>query len=374
MSVRQTAAELLTLDAPAWRAVLRETRHDVYHLPEYLSFAARRQEAGAPIAFLAEDGGRRLFVPLIVRPVPADIGGGERLRDATSPHGYPGPLLAPGPSDDPIAGDEAAAWLDVAIEALRWRLREEGIVAAFVRLHPLLPLPLEVLRRHGTVVEHPPSVSIDLSLTAEEHWRETRELHRRDIRKALRAGYMVRMDERWERLDAFADAYAQSMARLGASAQWRLSREHFADLCASLGERAHLCVVELDGELAAGSVVLEEDGIVEYHLAGTADAHLRASPSKLIVHFAREWARERGARVFHLAGSARRGDSLNHFKRGFSPLEHPVHTWRLVTDDAAYAALLARWSEATALRPDSSGAYFPAYRKPVGAHDRTDGS
>jgi len=60
-------------------------------------------------------------------------------------------------------------------------------------------------------------------------------------------------------------------------------------------------------ELAAGALLTEVDGIVEYHLAGTADDYVAASSSKLIVDFARWWAQDRGDRVLHLAGSLRKG-------------------------------------------------------------------
>jgi hypothetical protein len=119
-----------------------------------------------------------------------------------------------------------------------------------------------------------------------------------------------------------------------------------------------------DGDELAGAALLSEiDGIVEYHLAGTTNTYVRASPSKLIIDFTRQWAKSRGNRILHLAGSLRRGDSLNHFKIGFSRREHAVSTWRVITDEGAYAELSRRWSELAVSAADPIGEYFPAYRR-----------
>jgi len=153
------------------------------------------------------------------------------------------------------------------------------------------------------------------------------------------------------------------MDRLQAAPFWRLSRGYFEDLRQSLGDKLFLCVAEVDGELAGASLLTEVDGIVEYHLTGTADAHRFASPSKLIINFATRWAKARGNRCLHLTGSLRKGDSLHEFKIGFSPIEHPVCSWRLVVDTPAYEMLLERWEAEHQCKADSPDEYFPAYRK-----------
>jgi hypothetical protein len=123
-------------------------------------------------------------------------------------------------------------------------------------------------------------------------------------------------------------------------------------------------VVELGDELAAAALITEIDGIDGYHLAGTADAHVRASPSKLLITYVRDWAKDRGDRSFHLAGSLRRGDSLSHFKAGFSPLRHSVRSWRLICDPEAYRRLVRAWEARAGVPADAPDAFFPAYRKP----------
>jgi len=348
----------LEADSDRWMRLLAEVRHDVYHLPSYLAFAARRQEPGEPYMFVVRDGFDRLLVPLIVRPIPPEIAGDELPRfDATSPRGYPGPILAmAGPASEDT-------FVDRAIEALGNRFLHDGIVSAFVRLHPLFALPQDALRRQGEIVDHGDSVFVDLTLSEDVLRSQTRHGHRQDLNRATRLGYTARIDDRWERFDAFVDIFQESMERVGATPYWRLTREYFTDLRDSLAGNLHLCVVELDDEVAAAGLLTEVDGIVEYHLAGTADAHLRASPSKLVVNFARWWGKQRGNRVLHLTGSLRRGDSLSHFKVGFSPLHRRVFSWRFIADQAEYFRLADAWRDRHSIEPDPIESFFPSYRK-----------
>lgn len=345
---------------PRWPDWLSEMRHDIYHLPPYVRFAARRQEVGEPVAFVANETAHRLLVPLIVLPIAPQLAGDTGLLfDAASPRGYPGPLLR-------LAhGGDGHDFMERAIRAFRGALRERHIVTAFIRLHPLLALPMATLERAGQVVDHGCSVSIDLSLPPDELWRQTRDNHRRDIHQARRRGYVAHMDDTEHAFKGFTEIYQRSMDRVGAASFWRFSPDYINELREALVGHVHLCVVEIQGELAAAALLTEVDGIVEYHLAATADAHVRASPSKLLIDFARSWARSRGNRCLHLAGSLREGDPLSHFKLGFSPLQHRVLTWRLIADSTLHDTLVERWERIAREQVDPLDGYFPAYRRPL---------
>jgi len=346
-------AALLGPDAPAWRATLGDLQHDLYHLPGYARFSARREESGEPVVFLAEDPEGVMLVPLILRTSPVGLGLPE-LQDAVSPRFYPGPLFRT------VDGADPERFACHAIEVMKETLADVGVISAFVRLHPIYTPRLAALRLTGALVDHGDTVSVDLTLSDEELWRQTRHNHRRDIHKVLRAGYTFSIDDTWERLPDFARVYGESMVRLDAAATWRVGLEYFVDLKEQVGEHLHLAIVERGGEVASAALLTEVGDLVEYHLGGTADAHLAERPSKLLLHEAARWAKARGRLVFHLAGSLRRGDSLQHFKLGFSPIVHPVYSWRVVTDAAAYAGL----TEAVGASAESPEGFFPAYRRP----------
>jgi hypothetical protein len=334
---------LLDTDSPEWDAVLRLARHDFYHLPGYVALCAR-QEGGLPHALHVTDGSRSMLLPLVVRAIP---GGGM---DAVSPYGYPGPV-GPG-TDDPT-------FLRVAFATGLQVLRDEGVVSAFIRLHPLWPLEPQGI---GTLVEHGTTVSVDLTLSAERLWNLTRDDHRRNINQATRLGYVARMDEQWRHFETFKRLYRSTMSRRSAHPYYFFDDEYFIGLRDALGDALHLCVVEKDGNVIGAGLFTETNGIVQYHLSGSEDAARRAYPTKLMINFTRHWAKERGNEVLHLGGGVGgAADTLLDFKGGFSPERHTFATIRVVIDEAAYGLLVE--SRDPQLDPADLTGYFPLYRQ-----------
>lgn len=333
--MRQVA--MLSPGAPEWTRMLDDYPHDFYHEPGYVARCAI-DEQGTAAALYVEEDGRRMLVPLLVR---------DGL-DAATPYGYPGPIGDPGFVAD-------------ALRSGLGHLREEGLVALFVRLHPILnaPPPAGI----GTLVRHGDTVSIDLRHSIEEMWSETRADHRNQINRALRLGHIARIDADWANYGAFQALYLATMQRVGATDAYLFDEAYFTELRALLGDRIHLCVVEIDGQVAAAALFIETSGLVQYHLSATDERFTRDRPTKLMLHFARGWAKDRGNTRLHLGGGVGgRQDSLFEFKAGFSRDRHAFHTLRLLADPDRYAELVrARRPGADAL--DLTG-YFPGYRAP----------
>ncbi len=352
-------ANFLAPDSPRWHEVLSCTAHDFYHLPDYVRLCSR-QEGGEALAFLAEENGNRFLVPFILRPIDLLGHDEDQLWDVTCPYGYPSPLLA----TNRDRGTDA--FLERAVDALLEGLRQLNVVSAFFRLHPILALPVEPLARTGHVVQHGETVYVDLTLPAEEIWRQTRSNHRRGINRAKREGHVGEIDERWEEFDTFVDIYGETMRRVGAHKFYYFTRDYFAELRQALGDRLHLCVVRIGGEVACAGLFSEVCGIVEYHLGGTREKFLANYPTKIMFDFVRYWAKGRGNRVLHLGGGlGSKEDSLFHFKAGFSNLRRPFFSWRGVVNERAYSALIERYESSWGVQADGFRGFFPAYRKPI---------
>jgi RimJ/RimL family protein N-acetyltransferase len=347
--------ELLGVDAPKWRTYLADTRHDFYHLPEYVALSALH-EGGEPAAVHVSRGGAAMLLPFVVRPIP---GGGY---DATSPYGYPGPL---------VSGTDDPTFLRDALIAALPSLASEGIVSLFLRLHPLLnATPPEGV---GQLVRGGDTISIDLTLSAPELWRQTRANHRLQINRALRAGREPVLDEAWVHFDAFKRLYRTTMTRVAATPYYFFDEAYFDGLRAALGDRLRLWIVEVDGVVATAALFVETCGILQYHLSGSDPAFAREGLMKLIVHFVRSWGKERGDTDLHLGGGVgSAADSLLQFKLGFSPRRHPFDTLRIVVDEGEYARLvrlyereLVQVRRSGTAEPAAPGQnFFPAYRKP----------
>jgi hypothetical protein len=340
--------EYLSTTDPRWEALLDEVPHDVYHLPRYLEVSATHESA-EPMAFLVRQGNCFCLIPLLIRRLPAALNAPPDWRDLKSPYGYAAPLFR---------GDDS--WIDEAFGVFTRDCQTHNLISAFICLHPLLTIPPN-LARHGQIVKHGETVYIDLSLTEAVLWSQTRKRFRTYISKLQRMGFQARFDD-WSAYGDFLSAYAETMSRLQANQFYRFPAQYFDDLRIALGQRLHFCsLVDAHGELASGALLTETQGIVQYHLSGTADRFVADAPSKMMVHEISLWAKREGYKVLHLGGGlAGRADSLLHFKTGFSPLRADFLAYHLVCDESKYGFLCGQIG-AELLDAE----YFPQYRRSV---------
>ena len=342
-------ALFLDVQDPRWRQFLRRARHDVYHLPGYVACAARHQE-GHPTAFLAEAEGHALLVPLVLRPLPPHLDAPDAWRDATSPYGYPAPLLTPGCPE---------ALTTAFLEGFRDHAAEAQIVSVFLRLHPLLPFPEAPLRAHGTLLRHGQTVFFDLTRPPEVLHRQMRRNHRRDLRTLRNQGFTFHLDQ-WQHYPTFRRLYEDNMRRVQATAFYFFSEDYFADLRTTLPDHLHLGTVHApDGTIAAASLFTCTDGLAQHHLCGTAAAFLPMSPIKLMIDEIRRWAAAQGCQALHLGGGlGGREDALFRFKAGFANTLADFFTARLILHPDHYALLTQRAFPHSPPPPD----FFPAFR------------
>jgi hypothetical protein len=190
-------------------------------------------------------------------------------------------------------------------------------------------------------------------------WSQTRSDHRNHINRERRNGTKVVFDD-WDRLGEWVEVYHDNMRRVGAMPYYFFSREHLAALHDAVGDRMHLAVALVGDEVVGGNTFFEHDGIIQGYVSSTRRAKNRYA-DELLYDEVRRWCKERGNAVFHMGGGkGGRNDSLFSYKAGFSPNRHPFHTWRVVTDPAAYRELVERRNPAADLA-DMSGT-FPPYR------------
>jgi hypothetical protein len=224
-----------------------------------------------------------------------------------------------------------------------------------------------VLESLGTVVEHGDTVWVDLALGEDVLWEHTRATHRNLIGRLQRMGAVTRFDTELALLPGFVEIYTDTMRRVNAADSYFYSLTYFQQLREALGPRLTLAIVDLDGAQVCGGLFTESCGIVQFHLAGTAPGHRKLSPTRLMLHDVRRWAKARGNRLFHLGGGIGAGaDSLFEFKAGFSNLRAKFRTWRVISQPDHYARAVACWERVAgtaAGRP--TDAFFPPYRKPL---------
>lgn len=291
-----------------------------YRSPEFLA------AEGVTHTLVLGEGGPAL--PVIVRDIP---GGGS---DAISPYGYPGA------SDSPLAPVEP--------EQLDWSGCD--LVSVFVRDRVGEPRCLAGGTERGAVVLSDPNEPPGM-----------RKRLREQVRSAARDGWSVRSMPGPQvsdaDLDAFHAAYSQTMARAKAADRYLYGRDYLRALLSS--PTATLLLADSpEGEPAAGAIMVSADGLLHYHLGGTLDAALEASPMKLLFTAMIDASSERGM-VLNLGGGLEEGDSLERFKAGFGNAGATFVTHELICDRRAYDRLV---EAASAERREAPPGFFPAYR------------
>ncbi|MFB2836046.1 hypothetical protein [Floridanema evergladense] len=338
---------------PKWKSFLELTSHDFYHLPEYVSLSAKYEQS-QPNAFYGETDEAAFLAPLLTRKIPESLNAPDNWYDVTAPYGYPTPLL--------ISPDDIWS-LEIFLKSFQEIAAASGMISAFFRLHPLLPLHFNVLAKFGMVVKHGQTVYIDLSTSVEQMWTQTSKDHRKDINKLTRLGFRAIIDD-WSFFDKFTAIYQANMQRVSASEFYFFDDSYFVGLRAILGEHLHLCtILSPEGEVASSLLFTAINGIVQNHLSGTLDKYLSFAPSKLEIDVVRRWAKENENYFYHLGGGVGcRADSLFKFKSGFSDLRSDFYTYRMIVDPDKYNKLIQAWEERYGDRNDCDNNFFPLYR------------
>jgi Acetyltransferase (GNAT) domain len=351
--------QTIDLSNPLWRQTLQTLRHDVYHLPEYLALEAKRTNALAE-AVLIQDGAKIFFLPYLIRRCD-DLFGSDWLDreifDVVSPYGYPGILMSPAAVDSP-------SFLNLAMQQFIQLLRSQKICSAFLRLHPILNSTLPDIYSSDICQVTGETISIDLTLTEEDIWQQTRSDHRKDINRQKRSGSLAQMLPFAPHFDEFIAIYEETMDRTGAAKLYYFGRDFFAGLLA-LGEKLHLGAVEIEGEIASCCLITECCGIVQTYLGGTKNKFLKQTPDKLLFDHVRFWAKTRGNQVFHLGGGVGSAqDGVYNFKAGFSKQRSQFSTLRLITDSETYLHLVNARAKYLKTDPEQlmQANFFPAYR------------
>jgi hypothetical protein len=229
-------------------------------------------------------------------------------------------------------------------------LRARGIVTVFVRLHPLLDTPLDILARFGTVIRHGESRRCGGRPAATTATTSTGP-------GAAAPTWCSTTGAGWA---SGCRSTTTTCAGVGAADYYFFPCDHLRALHDAVGDRMHLAVAVQDGEVVGGNTFFEHDGIATGYVLATRRARNRYA-DELLYDEVRRFCKNRGDTIFHLGGGkGGRNDSLFEYKAGFSPGRHLFHTWRVVTDPEAYRRLVAERNPTA--DPDDMSGTFPPYR------------
>lgn len=331
------------VDHARWDAALSDRGcDDVYLRRGYHEASAHLEPDPAGVVLLrAAAGAGEVLLPLVVRCLPS----GDAF-DATSAYGYGGPW-ASGEADHAAAGAAIDDWA-----------RDHGVVATFLRFHPLLgnhawnPSPVPPIRLGSTVEWH---IGGDGDLRAGMHSH-----HRRAANRADRAGLQTRVRRAPDDLAGFRALYEHTMRRQEAAPFYFFPDAYWDALARDAGGDVVLVEGLLEGEVVASLLCIAGGGDLHYHLGATADAARAIGASNRAFLAAAEWGRAQGLGRFHLGGGVGGDETapLFVFKHRYDPATppRPFHIAKWVHDPGRYRALTGG---------DSTHGFFPPWRAPA---------
>lgn len=350
---------LITADNfTAWDdTVKRFQMHDVYYLVSYVE-AFRIHGDGTPVLLYYENlsglsGACVLFIrDISFDPRFKDMIEPEKFFDAATPYGYGGFIFNREPSQS-----EVKSLKKELIESLS----RKGIVSVFFRFHPVLRNS-SWSREIAQVVDVGKTVCMELE-NPEQIWNDLTSKNRNMIRKAEKAGVVIKHGVGMELLREFRAIYNATMESDHAAPYYFFEKDFYEAIERSLHSNYEIFYAEYDGRIISMAIMIFAGEFLNYHLSGSVREFRNLAPSNLLLYKAALWGCKKGFNTFHLGGGLGAAeDNLYKFKAGFNRRsDYTFSIGKMILDSSKYEFLVKLREGLSDFEPDSE--YFPLYRQ-----------
>lgn len=310
--------------------------NDVYYYPEYLHLS-RIEDTATPRIFVYTKGEACWLYPFLLRRVPPLEGispahGG--YFDIETQYGYGGP----------VSNSEDPAFIEEANEAFCGWCAQEGVIAEFVRFHPLIDNQ-RFLPSAETFLDRE-TVSLDLlavSEAANPFDAKTNSM----LRRAQRSGLECRVCTGKADFEEFVRLYKATMARLKANDFYYFSDHYFMDLLPFMQNHGYLVVARAAGAIVAAAVFIKGTRFLHYHLSATDIDNRIPGVMNAVLHTAALHGKSAPLLMLHLGGGRTRSsdDSLLKFKKTMATGSHQFKIGKRIHNKQVHGELCAAWEK-----------------------------
>lgn len=314
-----TIQRLTPEEASRWYAQLPAERRLATLSPEYVLADALRDGALEP-AFFGFREGDAFWLHAVHRSVVPGTGD----LDQQSPYGYGGPV-----SNSNDAGFLSRAW-NCYVQGCR----DEGVLAEFVRLHPMVAGETYY---GGLVRTDRQTVVVDVRPADQRAGYAAR--CRTALRKAENNQVSASVAPRDMIAEGFAAFYREGMQSIGATGFYLFGDDYFRAFAE--WRNAELIVCEREGRWLSAGLFLTEGTVMEYHLSATNAEGRKYCATNLLLDAAAQVARSRGCTHLYLGGGTgpEADNPLLNFKASFSEERRPFLIGFTAFDAQRYDAL-----------------------------------
>lgn len=337
----------------AWQQ-LPSGRRDVFACPAYYEAFDGRDGAKAECAVLSTETGGIIY-PYLRQPIHTlDWLSLDRpCFDLIGAYGYGGPL-----------GEVASAetWRQF-MDSFSNYCKATGVVAEFIRMHPLL-LPASVVAGQYELVLANKNVVVNLQQDDETILRSYKHNNRKNIAKALRSGVRI-FHERVppDHFGEFLSIYHSTLDRREATSAYRFPLDLYDVLHRKMPQSLVYFFAEYGNQVVSCELCLMSPTTIYSFLGGTIEDYFPLRPNNLLKHELIRWARAQGLNYYLIGGGNQMNDSLFEYKRSFSPKGIvDFFVAKRVHDQSLYAELLSRCDLHPPHSTDSARRWFLRWR------------
>jgi CelD/BcsL family acetyltransferase involved in cellulose biosynthesis len=318
---------MFALEDPRWLDFVRSVPGaSFFHHPAWARLVADCYSFAAMAAAVTDSSGR--------------ITAGLPLVDVRGPLGRRRWVALPFTDHCPAVGDSREhGRLAAAIVA---EGRRRGV--AGVEIRAALP-PAAGLASTVAAVRH----VLDLTTDPGDVLAGLSPMHRRNIRKALRASVEIARGTSEADVAVFYDLHLRTRRRHGVPVQprrfFRLLHRHVID-----AGHGFVLTASLGGAAVAAAVFLAWNGTLIYKYGASDERSWEHRPNNLLLWSAIAWGCENGFRAFDLGRSDLEDSGLRSFKDGFGAREEPLVHSGTAPLERARARPIVEWALAAMIR------------------------
>lgn len=326
---------------------------DIYFREEYAKICELNGE-GKAVVFTDESELGKVRYIFLKREI--DLLG-EKYYDISTPYGYGGPQFFP---KEPQNLKELILEFKEKFEGF---CSENKIISEFVRFHPLLKNH-NLMGNCMNIINIGNTINLYLN-SEEEIFSNVNKSGRREIRKAIKKGVKIEIDNTDESWDRFIELYYRVMDKNEAERYYYFPKSYFDSVRCLLKEKAQIFNMIYDNRVISSMIIFLGDIHIHSHLLGSDLEYRKEGFERFFDYSVAVWGLKNGYKNYHLGGGCGgREDSLFEYKKSLSKNGRlAFYIGQKIHDRKIYDELTKINEEN---RPEIRGQnsdYFPLYRR-----------
>ena len=185
---------------------------------------------------------------------------------------------------------------------------------------------------------------------------------RKNVKKAVKNGLEIIIENQLEHLDDFLYIYNNTMDRNNANSYYYFGSRYFKNIAHLLPDNYVYFHVVKGGKIISTELVLCSNKYAYSFLGGTLTEYYEYRPNDYLKNEIIKWCNNTGRQKFILGGGYHRDDGIYRYKRSFTPdPDVPFYVGKFIFDKEKYDRIvLMRALEDPDFNPETG--YFPKYR------------